>query len=98
MVIKVNDAYYFCYAAGVSYIDERAKKFNRNQRYDINNIILVYRSFDPLIFGLMNEKDFFVTILSIAAPELVYKNGLWYNIWSQNGFEWNPYGLYRIRI
>lgn len=50
----------------------------RTQRYGGINISHVYRSKDPLDFGIGNDEDTFVCTLPVAAPELVNHEGQWY--------------------
>ncbi len=50
----------------------------RTQRYGGNNISHVYRSKNPLDFGIGDDKDTFVTTLPVAAMELVEHEGQWY--------------------
>lgn len=50
----------------------------RTQRYGKENISSVYRSTDPMNFGIGNDEGYFVTTLPVAAPELVFENGEWY--------------------
>ncbi len=61
----------------VVYIDGYYYLF-RTQRYGRNNISHVYRSKDPMDFGINSDEGFFVTTLPIAAPELVRHEGQWY--------------------
>lgn len=58
-------------------IDEHFYLF-RTQRYGKENISTVYRSTDPLNFGINTDEGYFVTSLPVAAPELVFENGQWY--------------------
>lgn len=50
----------------------------RTQRYGNNNISHVYRSKDPLDFGIDTDEGYFVTTLPVAAPELVLHEDQWY--------------------
>lgn len=50
----------------------------RTQKYGKENISSVYRSLDPLNFGVGTDEGFFVTQLPVAAPELIYDQGKWY--------------------
>jgi Glycosyl hydrolases family 43 len=50
----------------------------RTQRYGKENISSVYRSTDPLNFGVGTDEGFFVTQLPVAAPELVNYGSQWY--------------------
>jgi len=50
----------------------------RTQRYGLENVSTVYRSLDPLNFGVGNDEGFYVTQLPVAAPELVMDKGQWY--------------------
>lgn len=50
----------------------------RTQLYGKENISSVYRSSDPLNFGVGTDEGFFVTQLPVAAPELVNDQGQWY--------------------
>lgn len=50
----------------------------RTQRYGTDNITSVYRSTDPLNFGVGSDEGFFVNTLAVAAPELVQHEGQWY--------------------
>ncbi len=50
----------------------------RTQKYGRENITSVYRSTDPLNFGVGKDEGYFVTTLPVAAPELVLDKGQWY--------------------
>jgi hypothetical protein len=61
-VIKMDD-YYYLFAT---------------QRYGMDNVTSVYRSTDPLNFGVNTDEGFLISNLPVAAPEFVYENGQWY--------------------
>lgn len=50
----------------------------RTQKYGRENISTVYRSTDPLNFGIGSDEDYFVTELPVAAPELIFTDNQWY--------------------
>jgi hypothetical protein len=50
----------------------------RTQKYGRDNISSVYRSADPLNFGVGTDEGYFVTHLPVSAPELVHYRGKWY--------------------
>ncbi len=50
----------------------------RTQQYGLENISTVYRSLDPLNFGIGTDEGYFVTQLQVAAPELINYQGQWY--------------------
>lgn len=61
----------------VVYIDGYYYLF-RTQAYGPKNISTIYRSKDPLNFGVDTDEGYFVNRLPVAAPELVLHNGQWY--------------------
>jgi len=50
----------------------------RTQAYGPNNKTNIYRSKDPLNFGIDTDEGYIVNSLSVAAIELVYHNKQWY--------------------
>ncbi|MDN5204208.1 hypothetical protein QQ008_22640 [Fulvivirgaceae bacterium BMA10] len=50
----------------------------RTQAYGKNNITTVYRSKDPLDFGIDTDEGYFVNRLPVAAPELILYKGQWF--------------------
>ena len=50
----------------------------RTQAYGKNNITTVYRSKDPLNFGIDTDQGYYVNRLPVAAPEMVFYKGQWY--------------------
>lgn len=50
----------------------------RTQRYGVNAQTSVYRSNNPLDFGLDNDQAHFVCTLPIAAPEIIFHQNTWY--------------------
>ena len=61
----------------VVYVDGYYYLF-RTQRYGRNNISHVYRSKDPMNFGVGTDKGYYVVSLPIAAMELVKHKGEWF--------------------
>lgn len=61
-VVRVGDYYYLF----------------RTQRYGKDNITHIYRSKDPLDFGIGTDEGYFVTTLPVAAPELIEYDGQWF--------------------
>lgn len=50
----------------------------RTQRYGVKAQTSVYRSSDPLDFGLDNDEAHFVCTLPVAAPEIIFYQSTWY--------------------
>lgn len=68
------------YAAECPFVVERDGWFYlfRTQRYGADAITRVYRSKDPLMFGVNEDDRYLVAELPIAAPEVIVHEGRWY--------------------
>ena len=61
----------------VVYVDGYYYLF-RTQRYGRDNVSHVYRSKDPLDFGINTDEGYFVCTLPVAAPELIHHDNQWF--------------------
>ncbi len=59
----------------------------RTQKYGRDNISSVYRSSDPMNFGVGTDEGYFVTHLTVAAPELIHYHGRWYIVALNTGLD-----------